>query len=88
MHLDTIFNILNYKEVVWLDFNTIPPKFKNGIELDLRRRVSIFRWRKQDENKSNGVSYGLYELIKEIDFERFLLEQNIAVYKITHRQQL
>lgn len=82
MHLDTIFNILTDNEVVLLDVDTVKPKrFENGKEVDLRRKLHLY------ERKEQKTQYGNYELVKQMDFEEFLISEGFKVIKVSHEEQ-
>ena len=78
MHLDTIFNVLSPNEVILLDMDTVKPqKYRENVLLDLRRTVKLYE---KDHN-------GKYRMVKEMDFEAFLVEEGFRVLKVTHEEQ-
>lgn len=72
MHLDTIFNLIDDKNVIMLDFDdkTLPA--------NARRDVDIY------EQKEPG---GKYTLIETIDFEKYLVKSGYNIIKASNKDQ-
>lgn len=72
MHLDTIFNIIDEKNVILLDFDDA------ALPKNARRDIDIY------EQKQPG---GKYELIETLDFEKYLVKSGYNIIKASNKDQ-
>ncbi|CAN5951272.1 unnamed protein product [Sphagnum jensenii] len=72
MHLDTIFNLIDDKNVVMLDFDD------PALPKDARRDIDIYE---QDSITRK------YHLKETLDFEKFLEREGYRIIKVSHKQQ-
>lgn len=72
MHLDTIFNLIDEKNVILLNFND------PDIKKDARRDIDIYE---QDSTTRQ------YHLVETLDFETFLLREGFRIIKVSNKEQ-
>lgn len=72
MHLDTIFNLIDEKNVIMLDFDD------PALPKDARRDIDIYE---QDSVTRK------YQLKETLDFEKFLVREGYRIIKVSNKKQ-